>query len=343
MVAATLLLLWFVWKLRQAREALARSQERLALTLHSSGIAIWSWEIATNTITADENCSILAGLPLGRFPKAVEGFFELVHPDDRSRVQQEIAAVVERNADFNSEFRVVWPEGTIRYVAVRGKVHIFEKLPQRLTGVSWDVTERRKAEEDLRASHATLAQSLRDLLRRRRENETLGQMIALLQACPDSREGFRIIAEFCGHLFPTCAGALYTLNPSENVVSSVATWGDPLLVAGAFDPADCWALRSGHPHIVSSGLSATPCPHVKGIPRDAHACFPLMARGSGLGILYLQARQPSPSEKFLTAPLQQLAVIVANIICLALANLNLQEALKQQSIRDSLTSLLGRH
>ena len=310
------------------------------MTLHSSGIGVWSWEIAANAVTGDENCSILVGLPLGQFPKTVEGFFALVHANDRSRVQQEIAAVVERSADFNSEFRVVWPEGTIRYLVVRGKVHIFANLPQRLTGVSWDVTERRKAEDDLRASHETLEQSLQDLLRRRRESEILGEMTALLQACPDLREGFHIIAEFCGHLFPTCAGTLYVFNSSRNLMNSVATWGDPLLVAGAFDPGDCWALRSGRPHIVGSGLLATPCPHVKGIPRDGHACFPLMAQGSALGILYLQDRQsnsPTLSKKFLTTPRQQLAGIVANTICLALANLNLQEALKQESIRDLLT------
>jgi PAS domain-containing protein len=44
---------WFIRKLAQARQALAQSQERLRLKLHSSQIAVWNWEIATNIITAD--------------------------------------------------------------------------------------------------------------------------------------------------------------------------------------------------------------------------------------------------------------------------------------------------
>jgi PAS domain S-box-containing protein len=145
-------------KLQQAREELADSEERLRLTLRSAGIALWSREIAPNIITADENCSVLFGLPAGQFPQTVEGFAAMVHPDDRERVQRELAASIERGAEYNTEFRIVWPEGAVRSLAVRGKVYYSEAgRPQRLTGVSWDVTERRQAEESLRLTQLRLA------------------------------------------------------------------------------------------------------------------------------------------------------------------------------------------
>ena len=160
-------------EVESAREALAQSEERLRLTLHSSELAVWSWEIAPNVVTADENCSVQFGLPIGEFPKTVEGFAALVHPDDRERIQQEVAAAVEHGAEYNTEFRVVWPDGAVRSLVTRGKVYYGEAgRPLRLTGVTWDVTERRQAEENLRATAKRLVAE--------------GKFRELLEAAPDA-------------------------------------------------------------------------------------------------------------------------------------------------------------
>jgi|HubBroStandDraft_4_1064222.scaffolds.fasta_scaffold271910_3 PAS domain S-box-containing protein len=120
--------------------------------MRSSGIGVWSWDIPPNIVEADENNSVLFGVAIGQFLQTVEGFAALVHPDDRERVQQDVPASVEQGAEYNTEFRVVWPEGTVRSLATRGKIYYGEGgQPFRLTGVCWDVTERRQAEENLRA------------------------------------------------------------------------------------------------------------------------------------------------------------------------------------------------
>jgi PAS domain S-box-containing protein len=148
----------YIRKLLQAQQALARTEERLRLTLHSSGISVWSWDIAPNTVQADEKCSALFGLPTGQFPPTVEGFAALVHPDDRERVQGEVAAAVEHGAEYNTEYRIVWPEGGVRYLAARGQLYCGPGgQPERLTGVMWDVTDRRQAEQDVRTSARRLA------------------------------------------------------------------------------------------------------------------------------------------------------------------------------------------
>jgi PAS domain S-box-containing protein len=160
-------------KFKQAREALAQTEERLRLTLRSSGIAVWSWDIVRNAVEADDNCSVQFGFPIGQFPSTAEGFAATVHSDDRERVQQEVAASVEHGAEYDTEFRVVWPDGTVRSLATRGKVYCTETgQPLRLTGVTWDVTERRQAEENLRATAKRLVAE--------------GKFRELLEAAPDA-------------------------------------------------------------------------------------------------------------------------------------------------------------
>ncbi len=140
-------------RLHQTQIELMQAKERLLLTLRSTGIAVWTWSVATNTVEGDENCSILFGFPPGEFPKTVEEFAESVHPDDRARVRAQVAIALEQGAEYDTEFRVVFPNGIVRSVCCRGSVYYGEDgQPQQLAGVTWDVTERRQADEDLRAT-----------------------------------------------------------------------------------------------------------------------------------------------------------------------------------------------
>jgi PAS domain-containing protein len=110
-----------IGKLRTALNNLAQTEERLRLTLRSSGIGVWSWDIAANVVEADENNAALFGLAMGQFPHTVEGFAALVHPGDRERVMQETAASVEQGVEYDTEFRVVWPDGAVRTLVTRGR------------------------------------------------------------------------------------------------------------------------------------------------------------------------------------------------------------------------------
>jgi len=335
-------------QLLQAKEALARSQEQMDLALRAAGVALWSWDIVRDAVTAGETSSIQFGLRPGEFPQTVAGFAALVHPEDRARVEQEVSNSVEHGADYSTEFRVVWPDGTVRFLSTRGKVYRDPQgKPLRLTGISWDVTERKQAEENLRALNQQQTQSLRELERRNQESAMLSEMADLLQACGDSAEAYDIVVQFCRQLFAGCAGALYIFSASRNQVSIVASWNDPALPEPIFAPDDCWALRRGHPQFVDPGRFSTPCRHLKDIRKAGHACIPMMAQGTGLGILYLQSLNHDPAERnegpqFLTVAERQLASTVAEQVGLSLANLSLQDALRLQAIRDSLTGLYNR-
>ena len=144
--------------LRTAQASLAQSEERLRIALHSSGMAVCTWNIQPDFVEADESFSSLFGLAFDRMPKTVAGITALMHPGDREYVQQHLADAVERGAEYNTEFRVLWPDGSIRFLATRGKVSTAaDGRPERLTGVTWDVTECRQAEKNLRTTTKKLA------------------------------------------------------------------------------------------------------------------------------------------------------------------------------------------
>jgi PAS domain S-box-containing protein len=156
-----------------AREELARTQERLRLTLRSAEVAVWTLDVASNLVEADESSSVQFGVPISEFPKTGDEFIAMIHPDDRDRVRQEAAASIEHRQEYKSEFRVVRPDGVIRTLLTRGKVYYGETGPPlRLTGVTWDITERLKAEEDLRAAAKRLVAE--------------GKFRELLEAAPDA-------------------------------------------------------------------------------------------------------------------------------------------------------------
>ena len=150
------------------------------------------------------------------------------------------------------------------------------------------MTERRQAEENLRNANEKLTGSLREMERRKSQSVILSEMFDLLQSCSHLTESYDIVSRFCAHLFPSYAGAVYIYNASRNLISRVATWNDPIATGTAFEPEDCWALCRGSLHITEPGRFATPCRHVNDVGRVGHACLPLMAQGTGLGIVYLQ-------------------------------------------------------
>ncbi len=160
-------------KLRETAEALAKTEERLRLTVQSARLAVWSWNIKENVLDSDDNCAIHYGLPIGQFPKNVEGFAALVHPEDQERINREVEETLRRGVEYDTEFRVVWPDGTVRVMASRAKVYYTDSgQPERLTGVTWDVSERRQAEENLRETSKRLVAE--------------GKFRELLEASPDA-------------------------------------------------------------------------------------------------------------------------------------------------------------
>jgi PAS domain S-box-containing protein len=129
--------------------ALLQAHERLNLSLKSSGVGTWRWEIADGAIVGDDFMYPLFGLEPSADPKGYERFFRMIHPRDRERVRRTAAESLKIDAPFEIEFRVIWPNGSVHTLTARGNMFRDENnQPLRLTGVCWDVSERRLAEEE---------------------------------------------------------------------------------------------------------------------------------------------------------------------------------------------------
>ncbi len=179
-----------------------------------------------------------------------------------------------------------------------------------------------------------------------RESELLGELGDLLQSCLSAGEAHRLIADRGRILFPGSCGALCLTASSRDIVEVAAAWGKPSVVERYFAPKDCWALRLGRVHVMGD-LDALACRHLgQARPRWA-MCVPMMAHGEALGFLYIEGSahyQPQREETTwqMSASQHRLARTFAEHAALALANLNLREILRMQSVRDSLTGLYNR-
>jgi PAS domain S-box-containing protein len=138
---------------KRAEEALQQSRERLDLALSSSRMATFEWDIVKNVRTWSDGVHSLLGTKPETFTGSAEEFFQIIHPEDRSTVQAALARAVETTGLYETEYRAVWPDDSIHHIAARGTVHRDSAgRPVSMTGVCWDITERKRAEMALRLS-----------------------------------------------------------------------------------------------------------------------------------------------------------------------------------------------
>jgi PAS domain S-box-containing protein len=138
---------------KMVESELAESRARLRAALDASVTGTFRWDIVTNVLESDTNLDRLFGLSSGTSARSLPEFFRMVHPDDRARVVDACRRCADTGADFEEEFRVVWPDGTVRWLFDKGKTVLdTDGRPRTMAGACVDVTERREKEEALRAA-----------------------------------------------------------------------------------------------------------------------------------------------------------------------------------------------
>ena len=203
-----------------------------------------------------------------------------------------------------------------------------------------DITERRRAEADLRIVNEELATLVAELRKRDAELQALIRMNDLLQASSTQEEAFEVIALMAGELFPGQGGCLAVPHPGNPDLEMVAHWGEAAAIAPSFPLKDCWAMRRGHIHEVQGPQASLQCRHFVDPPKVGYLCLPLMVQGESLGLLCLMGDGLRTGDQILSQ--RNLALTLGEAIKLSLFNLRLQEKLREQATCDPLTGLFNR-
>jgi formate hydrogenlyase transcriptional activator len=160
-----------------AEEALRASEERLSLAANSAGAILWSMQISTGQLWTNERPEESFGLTGKRRP-TFDDFLTIVHPEERERIRQAVFRAIQAKEEYKEEYRLERPEGNLRWIASRGLPYMNASgEPDRLMGVSIDITERKRMEEQLK-EHLQEIEKLKERLQQ--ENIYLHEEIKLL-------------------------------------------------------------------------------------------------------------------------------------------------------------------
>ncbi len=181
---------------RSSEEALRRQQERLAEALRTSRMAFWDWDPETDRTVASDTISDLFGLPAGETLDSSAYGFRLVHADDRERHRAVVQRAGKEGGSWHHEFRIVRPrDGRVVWLEERATTRRDPATGRvRTTGLVWDVTARKLAEDRLRESDERLRAALAAaemgtwLWRVPADEFVLGENLRRLLGTPPSQE-----------------------------------------------------------------------------------------------------------------------------------------------------------
>lgn len=131
------------------------AEGRLRAALEASDTGTFRWDIRTGGVDWDENLDRLYGLRPGEAAHSLDDFLSRVYPDDRSAVATAIRRCAMEGADFEEEFRILRPDGSVRWVLDRGRtVADPDGAPLEMTGACTDITDQKRAEAAIRESES---------------------------------------------------------------------------------------------------------------------------------------------------------------------------------------------
>jgi len=131
--------------------AMHASEERLQIASSAAAIGIWDWNIVTDEMVWDEQMYRLHGLEGRTLEKPFDTWRKMVHPDDAIPTEMLLRQALDGTAEFDVEFRLIWPDGSLHYLKADAMVfRDADGQPMRMVGVNYDVTASRMAEAELR-------------------------------------------------------------------------------------------------------------------------------------------------------------------------------------------------
>ena len=168
---------------------LESDRQRWELAVSAGGVGSFDWDLVTDRLDWDDRLMELFGYGAEEFVPHIDSFTVRLHPEDVAPTEAVIAEAIAVSGRYRAEYRVVWPDGTVRWVAARGQVtRDVDGRPVRMLGVAFDVTEAHQAR--------TMVQRTRD---------RLGLLAAVSSALADHRDPERAVGRLASVIVPRLA------------------------------------------------------------------------------------------------------------------------------------------
>jgi PAS domain S-box-containing protein len=143
---------------KRAAEALRENESRLRLATTAGKVGVWDWDIAADRVSWTDSLYQIHGVSKDDFAGTVEAFSNLVHPDDRERVQAAIEESLRTGAPYQTEMRTVRPDGEVVWIYTSATVLREDEKPVRMLGATVDISDIKRTEHALSESEKELTE-----------------------------------------------------------------------------------------------------------------------------------------------------------------------------------------
>ncbi len=330
---------FFIALKRYAEKSITESEQKYQLLASNIPAVVFRGYADGSVDFFDDKVTEVTGYPVEVFNLRQQSWLDILVPEDLQEARKAFIQALKTGRSYVREYRIRDKDGGHVWLQERGQIvcDLHGKIDY-ISGVFFNINDRKQTEEALSRSKEELASWAQQLEKRNHDLTLLSEMGDMLQSCVTLEETYNVTASFLKEIFQEESGALAALDSSTNLLKIISAWGDMVLKEEIFPREECWALRTGRILGVKEHHAGL-CRHPNGPGGADCLCIPMVAQGETLGTLRIQEKGPNPN---LAEAKRQLAVTVAEHITLALANLNLRESLRDQSVRDSLTGLFNR-
>ena len=135
---------------KKAEDDLKQISTRLSLATRAGGVGVWDLDLVNDFLLWDDQMFALYGVDRRYVGQAKETRLEGIHPDDASMVESQIEMAISGEKEFDTEFRIVWPDGSVHNIRALATVQRDNSgMPLNIIGTNWDITEQKNTEATL--------------------------------------------------------------------------------------------------------------------------------------------------------------------------------------------------